>query len=110
MSAHPPTLSRQNFNRMTQIAAQLARAISGPAPSRDNVENWSNDFNNLEKAMQTYIKNNAGTAAVARNVAKATGSWSIYKTNPNDADKQAIVAALTAVSTATYVDPSPPKT
>jgi hypothetical protein len=105
MSSHPPTLSEQNFNRMKQLAAQLARSVSGPAPTRDNVENWGNDFAALEKAMKLYTTNNNGTADVARNVAKATGSWSIYKSSPNASDQQAIVNALTAVSTATYQNP-----
>jgi hypothetical protein len=108
MSGHPPTLSEQNFNRMRQLAAQLARSVSGPAPTRDNVENWSKDFAALEKAMKLYTdKNkNMGIADVIKNVAKATGSWSIYRTNPNPTDKRAIVAALTAVSNANYVKPS----
>ena len=105
MSSHPPTLSQQNFNRMKQLAAQLARSVSGPAPNRDNVENWSRDFAALEKAMKLYTTKNDETADVARNVAKATGSWSIYKSGHNEKDKQVIVTALTAVSNAVYKKP-----
>jgi hypothetical protein len=106
MSGHPPTLSEQNFNRMRQLAGQLARAVSGPAPSRDNVENWSSDFAALEKAMKLYTAKMTGTADVIKNVSKATGSWSNYKNHPNDKDKRIVVDALTAVSNAKYVKPS----
>jgi hypothetical protein len=108
MTDHPPTLSEQNFNRMRELAAQLSRSINGPAPTRDNVENWSKDFASLEKAMKLYTQNNKnmGISDVIKNVAKATGSWSIYKSRPNPTDKQVIVASLTAVSNATYVKPS----